>query len=83
MRSATQEFTCDNGYCIPLEKRCDQTEDCRFTVHLKPISIASTAHLSVMALMRSRVRKWIFQVRANYFELFWKKGFLTKMLQIS
>ena len=30
VRSATQEFTCDNGYCIPLEKRCDQTEDCRF-----------------------------------------------------
>ena len=32
VRSATQEFTCDNGYCIPLEKRCDQTEDCRLSV---------------------------------------------------
>ena len=22
------EFTCDDGTCIPMEKRCDQKQDC-------------------------------------------------------
>jgi len=28
IRTNTQEFTCDNGFCIPLEQRCDQQKDC-------------------------------------------------------
>ena len=23
------EFTCDNGICVPMDKRCDQKEDCK------------------------------------------------------
>ena len=35
-------------------------------VHLQPISNDLTVHLSVMALMKSLVRKWTFQVWEYY-----------------